>query len=610
MSRNKTINVDNIIESKRTRKPKEVFVPEDPRERKRWQSFKNLTVPRRNRNEAISGDHVNRWNNYRTVIKRLLACLLKETHYRELYSQSVTVKSDDKELRKIDSKILGWKQAILSTFEAIEAENPDHKRWPALGEPDEEDMVEVADILCSRCNGEETPGNDILFCDRASCLRAYHQLCLDPPLAMANFDADQDWFCWQCECLDDCLDLLSERLNEEYSRWQDLFPEVREAASVRDTLAGAVLAEDEEEAVDADDEYAPTAEEMRAEEEELEDASQSGSLDEGNGEEGGEDENEDEEDARENELYKKLRALNDQQQISLATDDDDQHMVEDNDEDDDAEEIGDDELVSDLESDLDEDEVAGLLQDAAEDLDYLPLGPQMTSSTTAEPVARRLRDRSRLQRSQQTLLYGARDVSREIARVVRGVFVLGTISQYTDAPDTSLDDPMKLQTQHHDGIGLQELDPVDHQTKNDVAPDASTDNGSSTHLPNEPLLTTNDHNDSDSANHHEDRLSTQEHQPTQNTDADVAQIPLRDPATEPNTSTAEEPAAGAAVDLSTCTAVESGCWILTYEDGYVLETRDPSQVRYQSSTIALTVYCRDCVHDLLYSTKPVVPPAF
>lgn len=585
MSRNKTINVDNIIESKRSRKPKEVFVPEDPREKKRWQSFKNLTVPRRNRNEAISGDHVNRWNNYRTVIKRLVACLLKETHYREIYTQSITVKSDDKELLKIDSKILGWKQAILTTFEAIESENPDHKRWPALGEPDEEDMVEVADILCSRCNGEETPGNDILFCDRALCLRAYHQLCLDPPLEMANFDADQDWFCWQCECLDDCLDLLCERLNEEYSRWQDLFPEVREAASVRDTLAGAVLAEDEEEAVDADDEYAPTAEEMRAEEEELEDASQSGqSDDENNGEEGGE--NGDEDDAGEDELYKKLRALNDQHS---ATDDrnmevDDEDNEEENDDDDDVDEVGDGELVSDLESDLDEDEVAGLLQDAAEDLDYLPVGPQMTSSTTAEPVARRLRDRSRLQRSQQTLLYGARDVGREIARVVRGVFVLGSISNYTAATDASLDNTVQVHAQPQNEIGLQETESADHP-KDNVVPNASADNGSSAYQSDAHLLANQDDNSNGNGNHHQDQVSAQKAQPTLDAAADIAETQLHNSTSEPNTSASEEPAT--AVDLSACTTVESGCWVLSYVDGHVLETRDPSQVRYLLASPAI-----------------------
>jgi hypothetical protein len=72
-------------------------------------------------------------------------------------------------------------------------------------------MFDVDGILCSYCNGEEYDGNDILFCDRVGCCRAYHQNCLNPPLDVANIDPDQDWFCWQCECMDDCLDIIGER---------------------------------------------------------------------------------------------------------------------------------------------------------------------------------------------------------------------------------------------------------------------------------------------------------------------------------------------------------------------------------------------------------------
>ena len=37
---------------------------------------------------------------------------------------------------------------------------------------------------------------------------------------------DSDWFCWQCECIDDCLDLVNEQCETEVWLWTDLFPEI------------------------------------------------------------------------------------------------------------------------------------------------------------------------------------------------------------------------------------------------------------------------------------------------------------------------------------------------------------------------------------------------
>ncbi|CAM9829766.1 unnamed protein product, partial [Discosporangium mesarthrocarpum] len=42
------------------------------------------------------------------------------------------------------------------------------------------------------------------------CLRAFHQECLSPPIKADSFPEEEDWFCWQCECLRDCLEMLDE----------------------------------------------------------------------------------------------------------------------------------------------------------------------------------------------------------------------------------------------------------------------------------------------------------------------------------------------------------------------------------------------------------------
>lgn len=40
-------------------------------------------------------------------------------------------------------------------------------------------------------------------------VRAYHQNCLVPSMKADAFPSEEeDWFCWQCECLLDCLEML------------------------------------------------------------------------------------------------------------------------------------------------------------------------------------------------------------------------------------------------------------------------------------------------------------------------------------------------------------------------------------------------------------------
>lgn len=43
-------------------------------------------------------------------------------------------------------------------------------------------------------------------------------------------DPDADWFCWQCECIDDCLGMVNEQSETDTRAWEDLFPELRSNA--------------------------------------------------------------------------------------------------------------------------------------------------------------------------------------------------------------------------------------------------------------------------------------------------------------------------------------------------------------------------------------------
>jgi hypothetical protein len=49
--------------------------------------------------------------------------------------------------------------------------------------PEEEEQIDETEIFCCKCERAESCNhNDILLCDGA-CNRAFHQQCLDPPLA-------------------------------------------------------------------------------------------------------------------------------------------------------------------------------------------------------------------------------------------------------------------------------------------------------------------------------------------------------------------------------------------------------------------------------------------
>jgi len=58
-----------------------------------------------------------------------------------------------------------------------------------------EEDIDFSEILCCRCNAADcNDHNDILLCDGA-CNRAFHQQCLDPPLATKDSACPSDCSC-------------------------------------------------------------------------------------------------------------------------------------------------------------------------------------------------------------------------------------------------------------------------------------------------------------------------------------------------------------------------------------------------------------------------------
>lgn len=53
-------------------------------------------------------------------------------------------------------------------------------------------------------------------------------------------DENADWFCWQCECIDDSLDLVNEQCDTETCLWEDLFPEISKESNSISGFDGTV----------------------------------------------------------------------------------------------------------------------------------------------------------------------------------------------------------------------------------------------------------------------------------------------------------------------------------------------------------------------------------
>ena len=201
----------------------------------------------------------------------------------------------------------------------------------------QENMIDVDHILCSKCGFDEGEDDDVLFCDHKGCCRAYHQKCLDPPIVQFNADPNVDWFCWQCETMDDMLDLVEEYLDGiQVHHWEELFPEVKQLGEMGVQGGG----EDEEEDESDDEDYEePKSKRKR---------------------EGGEDEGveEDDDDSEDDD--------DDDSEDDSNDDDGDDDEEEEDEEQDENDDDGEGEEDSDIDE-IDDDEVMKLLEEAGGD---------------------------------------------------------------------------------------------------------------------------------------------------------------------------------------------------------------------------------------------------
>jgi hypothetical protein len=246
----------------RARKPSKRYVEDSS-----WETLKNLSQRATKKNARKKekfidgqGQTKDRWYRYKSKISQLVRAIVKDQHTVDTYeadqrsSKAAAIPKD--EVKKCNERIVNNKRAILRVFDELDAENSEHKRWEQLGDGyDDDDSVDVENIMCSACNKPDEEGNDIVFCDRAHCLRAYHQKCLDPPLTLGEADPDSTWFCRQCACMDDCLDMVGELLDADCDHHSQLFPELRSGSGASATNQDG---EDAEYNSEEDEDYDPS----------------------------------------------------------------------------------------------------------------------------------------------------------------------------------------------------------------------------------------------------------------------------------------------------------------------------------------------------------------
>ena len=178
--------------SKRTPKPKTIFSPEaydeaqlihrltkklkkEEKEEKTKLRFKEGN--NRCRNRVADSNNINIWDRYRSVvIKKYLRDISRDLHYIQVYSNDHNVDTGNSarrtnhmihEIEKCQDRITNAKKNIVEVFRLMAHINEDHKQWPELAEEvDDDGLVDLEHIYCSKCGLEDDEGNDILFCDR------------------------------------------------------------------------------------------------------------------------------------------------------------------------------------------------------------------------------------------------------------------------------------------------------------------------------------------------------------------------------------------------------------------------------------------------------------
>ena len=155
----------------------------------------------------------NKWDAYRRKVKMLINVVNRESHFFDVRTREnrlsgnvIDIVEDDPEVTNTVERLNQAKRDIRNMLKSISQENKDERQWSQLAEADDQGLVDIDQVMCSLCGQPDEEGNDILLCDHDGCWRAYHQRCCDPP---EESPGEGDWFCRQCQCLDDWYVIIS-----------------------------------------------------------------------------------------------------------------------------------------------------------------------------------------------------------------------------------------------------------------------------------------------------------------------------------------------------------------------------------------------------------------
>lgn len=219
----------------------------------------------------------------------LLIRMKQEQNLIEAYSgegwkgQSREKIRPEKELQRAKKQILQCKLGIRDAIRQLETLSSEGCIEDSVIAPD--GSVFHEHIFCSKCKLREAfPDNDIILCD-GTCNCAFHQKCLEPPLATENIPpGDQGWYCKFCESKMEILEAIDAQLGTQFppdSKWQDIFIEAAAACDREDAYPGGDWPSDDSGDVDYDPEsYVKSCSSggLGSEEHMTDDASSSGSL--------------------------------------------------------------------------------------------------------------------------------------------------------------------------------------------------------------------------------------------------------------------------------------------------------------------------------------------
>ncbi|XP_078439245.1 pathogenesis related homeodomain protein A [Wolffia australiana] len=131
----------------------------------------------------------------------------------------------ENELKRAGKQILLYKAGIRDAIRRIEQQSSEGCIEDTVMYPD--GSVHHEHIFCAKCKSREAfSDNDIILCD-GPCNRAFHQMCLEPPLEKIP-PGDQGWLCNFCECKMEILESLNAHVGTSLdinSRWEDIFME-------------------------------------------------------------------------------------------------------------------------------------------------------------------------------------------------------------------------------------------------------------------------------------------------------------------------------------------------------------------------------------------------